>query len=134
MKVTRPVETIQAIRGSLAHYERILIGEDEPIDMYNCSLCERFYVGGCQRRATGEQCPLDNCDAESPWDALFDHTQECGDARPYHPAPLKCPECKQLTEAMRDTLAGLLAESATPPPAQDAADGARTGETKKEGR
>ena len=41
-----PVGSV-AVKGSIAHWKRIVAGEEAENGITNCALCEMFYRGGC---------------------------------------------------------------------------------------
>jgi len=66
--------TLDALNASIAHYERLLTGEDTSIYDASCALCIRFGCGYCELTETGEKCPVGSCTAEDArWIELNRH-------------------------------------------------------------
>ena len=111
--------TLTALRGSIAHYDRMIGGFDEKANTASCDLCRRFWEcqndDHCAMDEDRELCPVreatgfTDCD-KSPYYDLADHVKDCHNDRTPH--ALTCPDCLHLLTAERDFLAGLLPEDA----------------------
>jgi len=57
-RVTRMTSaTCKALKESIAHWERILLGKDVNVGRQSCALCQRF-SDHCQTPRSREECPV----------------------------------------------------------------------------
>jgi hypothetical protein len=58
------LSTLKALKESIAHWERILIGKDRSLGRSACALCGKF-TDDCQAPRSHERCPVDKTGKQS---------------------------------------------------------------------
>ena len=111
-------ETLEALKGSIAKWEKITAGTGQDMGASNCSLCQMFHKSAglslsCAGCPVAEATGAFGCDG-SPYAAYERHAMECD-----YDGPGECPKCASLAAAELDFLKSLLPAARKESPAHD---------------
>ena len=99
------VKTLEALKGSIEKWERIVAGTGVDQGVANCPLCKLFHNKNCRGCPIYEKVKISGCDGTPYEDWIFHYESKHGEKED---VKVYCPTCKELAQRELDLLKSLL--------------------------